>query len=97
MNHHIGLVHEVIADSETAMVSMNKALGIRQQTHGKDHTDVVGKQQIVGCLKKFIIDNEISIEALIMLEQVIKGAYRSFSNYNETMLLTLKKWNFAKL
>ena len=28
MHHHFGLVHEIIADSETAMAAMNKALGI---------------------------------------------------------------------
>ena len=51
MHHQIGLVHEIIADSETMMVSMNKALDIRQQMHGKDHKDVVGTQQIIGRLK----------------------------------------------
>ena len=51
MHHHIGPVHEIIADLETAMVSMKKTLDIRQQKHGKDHKDVVGTQQIIGRLK----------------------------------------------
>ena len=44
MHHYIGLLHEIIANSVTAM-------DIRQRKHGKDHPDVVGKQQIIGRLK----------------------------------------------
>ena len=51
MHHNIGLVHEIMADSETAMVSMKKALDIRQQKHGEDHPDVIETQQIIGRLK----------------------------------------------
>ena len=51
MHHYIELLHEIIANSVTAMVFMNKALDIRQRKHGKDHQDLVGKQQIIGCLK----------------------------------------------
>ena len=51
MHHYIGIAHEIIAYSETEIVCMNKALVIRQRKHGKDHTDVVGTQQIIGRLK----------------------------------------------
>ena len=51
MHHNIRLVHEIIANSETAMVFMNKALDITQRKHGKDHKDVVRTQRIIGRLK----------------------------------------------
>ena len=51
MHHYIGIAHEIIADSVTAIVSMSKALRIRRQKHGEDHTDVVGTQRIIGRLK----------------------------------------------